>query len=235
MGLDGVELVMECEDEFGIKIPDADASLVFTPRQLTDMVIRLMRQQGELPPAHGCQSSRMFYRFRKCLTETCVGRDEVKPSTTLGKLLDTPDAVRAASEGLNLIGAKTSVMQLDQLLRVRKSVVGGLIAAGVVVALIAFNGDVGIVSGIVLISGALLFISYMIYEVIGETRSELMEPEQTVSGQIKHTIESGELYSDNADERAVWIKIRTIIAEQLGLSMDRVTPDADFVKDLGLI
>ncbi|MBA3246597.1 MAG: hypothetical protein H0T63_00775 [Pyrinomonadaceae bacterium] len=51
MGLDTVELLMAFEEEFGMAIPDADASELTTPRQVTDYVMskldgeRITREQ----------------------------------------------------------------------------------------------------------------------------------------------------------------------------------------------
>lgn len=41
MGLDGVDLIMECEDEFGICIPDEEASKVVTVADLYALICRL--------------------------------------------------------------------------------------------------------------------------------------------------------------------------------------------------
>ncbi len=45
MGLDSVELVLECEDAFGIKIADADAEMVTIVGQLQELCIRLIEEQ----------------------------------------------------------------------------------------------------------------------------------------------------------------------------------------------
>jgi acyl carrier protein len=47
MGLDSVELVMECEDEFQIRIADADASATETVGQLQTLCIRLVEEQTQ--------------------------------------------------------------------------------------------------------------------------------------------------------------------------------------------
>ena len=47
MGLEMTELVMDCEDEFGIFIPDADAARVRTVGELHDLVLALTRDGGK--------------------------------------------------------------------------------------------------------------------------------------------------------------------------------------------
>lgn len=47
MGLEMVELVMDCEDEFGITLPAAVASEVRTVGQFFDLVLTLIRSSGK--------------------------------------------------------------------------------------------------------------------------------------------------------------------------------------------
>ena len=47
MGLEMVELVLDCEDEFGISMPDAAASKVSTVGQFFDLVLALIRSTGK--------------------------------------------------------------------------------------------------------------------------------------------------------------------------------------------
>ncbi len=50
MGLDGVELVMAFEEEFGIEIADADAERMQTPRDVIDHISRSFpeRERGAI-------------------------------------------------------------------------------------------------------------------------------------------------------------------------------------------
>ena len=40
MGLDTVELIIAFEERFGVKIPDKDAAELYTPRRVTDYIMR---------------------------------------------------------------------------------------------------------------------------------------------------------------------------------------------------
>lgn len=48
MGMDGVELVMAFEEEFGISIPDSAASQMLTPRQVIDFVVEQRRRVAQI-------------------------------------------------------------------------------------------------------------------------------------------------------------------------------------------
>jgi hypothetical protein len=47
MGLEFVELVMDCEDEFGISIPDAAVGKVRTVGEFFDLILALIRSSGK--------------------------------------------------------------------------------------------------------------------------------------------------------------------------------------------
>ena len=44
MGMDGVELVMDFEERFGLRIPDAEAGKMMTPRQVIDWLFEAKAQ-----------------------------------------------------------------------------------------------------------------------------------------------------------------------------------------------
>ncbi len=60
MGLDGVELILATEEEFGIEIADSDAANLLTPRQLAAHVSHLLglgnlKSQTTSDPEHVLQ------------------------------------------------------------------------------------------------------------------------------------------------------------------------------------
>lgn len=58
MGLDGVELVMEFEDEFGLQFPDAVAERMRSVGDVTEYVYAELRKT--VPQAEACSTSRSF-------------------------------------------------------------------------------------------------------------------------------------------------------------------------------
>lgn len=83
MGLDGVELVMAVEEEFGVQISDADAAGMMTPRHVIDHIARLLHSgQGR------CTSRAGFYQLRRaCINALGIARDQIRPDTQLAALL----------------------------------------------------------------------------------------------------------------------------------------------------
>jgi acyl carrier protein len=81
MGLDAVELVMEIEDEFNLRIPDADAERIQTIGQLVDYLV------DRVGPPPACASARAIYDFRAAVVGACgVVRGAVRPSTRVVNL-----------------------------------------------------------------------------------------------------------------------------------------------------
>ncbi len=69
MGLEGVELVMNVEEAFGIRISDQDASEVRTVGQCCDLIERILSRGGQEP----CSTGATFYRLRRALTGLGAG------------------------------------------------------------------------------------------------------------------------------------------------------------------
>jgi hypothetical protein len=87
MGLDTVELVMEIEDEFGIRIADDEAERITTVGQTVECVARHLAARRPPGPVV-CTSARAFYRLRAALGERFnVPRSAVRPGTPVGTLV----------------------------------------------------------------------------------------------------------------------------------------------------
>lgn len=90
MGLIYVELIMACEEEFGIEIEDEESERIVSPGNLVD----LFYEKTSLINESVCQSQRAFYAIRKTLAEYAgVERKSISPETRLDRLIE-PDAAR---------------------------------------------------------------------------------------------------------------------------------------------
>jgi hypothetical protein len=93
MGIGDIELLMECEDEFDIKIDDDTAYRIQTVGHLVRAVAEIHGMTAHLT----CRTSRTFYALRRQLIrELGIDRAAIKPKTPLHILLskDKHDALR---------------------------------------------------------------------------------------------------------------------------------------------
>ena len=74
MGLDGVELILATEKEFGIRIADDDAVDLLTPRQLAAHVSQLLATGSGSAPAAVWTSDEVLHRVMQ-LTAIQLGLD----------------------------------------------------------------------------------------------------------------------------------------------------------------
>lgn len=96
MGLDGVEMVLTVEEEFGIAISDGDAESLYTTRDLIEAVCsKLDMGGGELDVdlesdelrVTSCLSQRAFYKVRsEVMRATGVARGRVKLESRVEEL-----------------------------------------------------------------------------------------------------------------------------------------------------
>lgn len=65
MGLDTVELILEVENTFGVKLPNAEVSKVATVGDLQNLVWEYVKHRS----GRQCQSQKTFYRLRNLFNE----------------------------------------------------------------------------------------------------------------------------------------------------------------------
>ena len=101
MGLDGVELVLRIEEEFGIEITDAEAGTATTVGKVYDLVMSKIGDGNE----NRCLTMSAFYRTRKAIVAALgIAKQSVRPSTEMNALIAEEDraqiwgSIRRASE-----------------------------------------------------------------------------------------------------------------------------------------
>lgn len=88
MGLGIAELMLDLEETFEIRIPDAQAQKCETVGALVEMVYSKTRHSKDQP----CPSQQGFYVVRRCLVQSVgCSRDAVRPETPLKELINKGD------------------------------------------------------------------------------------------------------------------------------------------------
>ena len=82
MGLDGVELIMETEDVFGIRIEDEEAEICLHPRDVIELIWSTVSHSEKAV----CPSQRAFYITRRALVHAFgADRNAVKPDSLVSE------------------------------------------------------------------------------------------------------------------------------------------------------
>ncbi|SIO66468.1 acyl carrier protein [Singulisphaera sp. GP187] len=235
MGLDTVELVIETEQTFGIKINDRDAEQITTVGGLYRYV--LTKLEGQESPSPTCKSAAVFYRIRRALGETLgIERDRVRPSTDIEDLIASNGRRRAWNELRN-------TLNLDLPGLVYPDWVGlfqfGAFLLGLVTAVASFTpalpAEVAPWSLLVSFSllSTVLILGYMDSIAVSfpagchSVRGLVFQVVALNYGNMMATARQW-----NAHE--VWEALRILVGQQAGVDPDELTEDTSFVADLGL-
>lgn len=227
MGLDGVEIVMEIEDEFGITIPDSEAAGLRTVGDLTALCLARIRATK----AMRCPSLQCFLALRTLVREI---RSEphlkLRPSDRVDACLQAIDRKRFWRRLPELL--KTSPPALRRPAWLRRTLVAVVLVAPILlisVLPLAPETLVLICFGAVA-NGVALFLLTMRF------RSRTPKGYATF-GDITKRIAGLEIAMNppaEADYESVFSIVKRVVVEQLNVKSDVVTPSARFVEDLGI-
>jgi acyl carrier protein len=247
MGLDGVELLMEVEDEFGITIDDdaPPAEGDVTVGDLYRHILEKLRAKGEVlgPDASAkCLSSAAFYVFRRGLCdEFGLDRQRVRPSTRMEDLVPKADRRRrwralSMRLGLDLPKLERAPAMLTA---IRCSTVA-VFAAGFA---FLYAGWIPPMAVWALTGGSIGF-AVIALALTGPLAIHFPRATQTVRGMVLRVLATnlkkiaGAPPPQAAKRRLhpdeVWEMLRSIVVEQLDIPPEEVTKKARFYKDLGV-
>ena len=219
MGLDAVELLMACEEEFEIRIPDEDASKCITPRILSETILNRLKTEG----SNACRSQRGFYGVRKALVKIAsVNRKELSPNTLL------VDLVRGSIPLFwRKLERELSVGSLPRLEFGKRTKYLVYIVIPLVVSIsLWFRGF-----GFSLISLALVVYAIFSTSLGHRYGRSLPSAFKTVKDLIPLV---SSLSNKTWSNEEVLNRVMFITAEQSGLNIRKFSPDSHFVDEIGL-
>ena len=230
MGLDTVELVMDVEESFGIEIPDDSAQEIVTVGDLFEFI----KSQTELAPAGTCLTAATFYDIRRAFQISGIN-ERFGPSTRLGEI--APNNQRR-SFWIKL--SQAANLKFPNL--VRPSWMVGLnivltFAASLLTALIVSGQDLnGTIFAMTLIAYLVLF-GWMTALLTKPFATRFATNFCTFRGLSERVLALNASAQQNKHgpmgPNDIWVILRELIVNQLGVDPDEVTPTASFVKDLG--
>jgi acyl carrier protein len=231
VGLDTVELVLEIEDAFSIKIPDDEANAMVTVGDVFDYIVA----KTSVPTNSSvCLSAIAFYALRRAAT-TLGATNRLRPSDPILAIL--PDSHRPEYWAQL---QDTSKLRLPPLRRANWLVTIctlGVIACSAILGVFAYRSTDSPLAGFVSVVTAGIAVGLIAGWI---TRPFAIYPANnctTLRGLAESALGLNfKALSDRyngASKNDLWVALRSIIVEQLGVSPEEVMPTASFVKDLG--
>lgn len=225
MGLDGVELLLEIEDRFGISIPDQVATNILTVGELSDYVASIVAS-----PSGRCLSQKVFHSLRSALTDVVgLERHAIKPISRLDDFLPAQQRRIAWDQLQHATGynfprlARPPWLQLLFVL---------LPASAACIGILFFPPY----KGRVFLCGVAA--SAAIFPFTASMATHFPRDIQTVSDLVRSLMarkprgESDTRWEWNREE--VWHVVRQIVSEQFGINIEEINRKTRFIEDLNV-
>lgn len=225
MGLDGVELIMALEDEFGIEIPDRDLADV---RTVGDLHALITAKLAAVAAGGGCPTSAAFYYLRAGLV-TATGRERrsITPDSRLSELLPRAGRRRRWRQVLETAGVYLPPLRFPRAVEGVITVAALAVWLGPFVALL-LSGTLARALAWLFCVGplvALLFITAL--DSVVERFCECLPP----AGDLTLGDLARKVAASWSPENA-WERVQAVVVAELRVDPARVTPEADLARDL---
>ena len=234
MGLDAVEIVMEVEAAFDVRIPDDRACQIVTVGELYDLVVEL--KGDTVLPQSVCLSAATFYKIRRAICASLgLNPKTIRPRVSLESTIPLKHRHAFWSKPQSTLDLK-----LPELARPLWIVLLAAILTTAVSLWVALLVDRNWGS----IRAELAFFAML--AAVGLLAAKItsafeirFRPEFATFRELSHlvlvrnyaTLSKQFNASNSAD---VWDALKAIIVEQLGVKPEAVTKEAHFIADLGM-
>ncbi len=232
MGLDTVELAMEVEESFGITIPDGHACQMRTVGDLYLFILEETRDHRRGPDS--CLTAATFYALRRCLASHIDGGPPIRPRCDVDATLP-----RRKRQILWESLAHEMDLRFPRLRRPSWMVLLNAIAV-TITTFAAYTYFVPTTGQPLAVFLALIMLGLTAAIVALITAPFALFPAdsfRTYRGLVNQLLALNYLVLSERYESwnptDVWNVLQLIIVEQLSVKKEHVTPDANFVYDLG--
>lgn len=231
MGLDIVELVMEIEEAFSITIPDEEAARMVTVGDVFDYIVA----RTSIPRDNSiCLTAVTFYSLRRAAT-TLGAPQRLRPHDSTLAILPDHNRQKFWSRLQTLSELHLPSLRRPNWLITICTVL--VIISSVLIGMFVFHFADSLFVGFASASASGFVLAVVIR---GITRPLAIYPASscvTLRGLAESALAINfatlsEQYQ-GAGDKDLWVTLRSIVVEQLGVSPDEVTRSASFVNDLG--
>jgi acyl carrier protein len=231
MGLDAVELVMEVEVRFNVKLPDADCQRVRTVADLAALVVARLPSVQVGP----CPTARAFFDLRRLMVAHAeLERSRVRPRAHLDDLF--PAQTRRRWNALRGHDPRLPRLVATALADAAMLLAAALAAFSWLMATAALWGSRGALLAVP-VAMLVLAAGVAIFSVVSRKLATHFPVGLATVGDVARFIAPIGASSGSPGERLltqqrVMEEVRRLTAEKLRLPLERVQPTSDFVKDL---
>jgi|WetSurMetagenome_2_1015567.scaffolds.fasta_scaffold106017_2 acyl carrier protein len=221
MGLDLLELQLDCEETFGIYIPDSEGYKITTPFLLASYIFTRIRNIEE----RRCLSQMGFYKIRQILVnEFGANRKDIKPNTDIRTYLGM-NPIESWAKFKQAINNDGFYFQLTLSPSTKKLI---YIIFPLLIALFSFLST---------FPGELLFVMLASYYLITQILVNNIGG-RTIPSKYSQVRSFIPLISCSKSQRLtqeeVLNKVLEITASHSGIDINKISQHDDFVNDLGL-
>lgn len=229
MGLDGVELVMSVEEEFGVAFTDGEAAEMVT---FGDMVDQVWERVGDSEGA--CLSARGFCKVRRILMQDFgIDRASVAVDKPIQAYFPSQKPHQFWPKLICLLGHEPTHVPLE-----RPSVmVAGIVGASMVLTYWVFITMTrhypmsGMLLTLFVIVALFYLFCFVLFFLTRRCCTQIPKRFRITHDLIRLVGSSGNSYRSKVQVES---KLRELVCEQLAISPDEVTLAAKFMEDLGL-
>jgi len=232
MGLDGVELIVEVENTFGIKIQDKEAEAIATVGDFYEVVWNKIRDNK----SNKCASALLFYRFRKLIVENCnISKKDFLLDKNLNDLIPRSVRKQMWKELQSKFEFKLPNLKLPSFLQLVLLIIGLVLILGSLVFSIIAVKFFHLSGQILLLPAVGIAITIVLAQILKPFKTQISK--NTIREFIGEVLRINykEIQQKFGSNRAEMEKVMNIlICDKLGVDIEAINPKAHLVNDLGL-